>query len=393
MDNLQINKELYLKNSNKVTEQFLKAELDFICDKLKKNIEKFGEKFPSACCENGQYRIKENDDWTNGFWSGMLWIAYEYTKDETFKNLAQKNTQSFIERLDNHFVLDHHDIGFLYSLSVVADYKINKDKNLEKQIVRAADKLADRFHQDAGFIQAWGQMDNEQEYRLIIDSLLNLPLLYVAYNITQNESYKNIADRHYKNVVENIIRQDYSTYHTYYFDKDTKKPFHGATHQGFNDNSCWARGQAWAILGIPLHFQNEWRSIDKNTKEIYKRVADYFIKNTPEDGVPFWDMLFIKEDNQSRDTSALIITALGLLLADKYNLYDDEDGEQIARGMLAILSDGYTSKNKENEEGILLEGVYAYMHGKGINQANLWGDYFYMEVLYRLLNTKWKGYW
>lgn len=149
-------------------------ELDRICGVIKKNMDRYGTDFPSACATNGRYRIKKNDDWTNGFWTGMLWMAYLYTGDGSYKELAMKNVESFGERLKEHFVLDHHDIGFLYSPSAAAAWRVTGDDRLKDMITDAADVLAGRFQERGGFIQAWGKMGAEKEYRLIIDSLLSL---------------------------------------------------------------------------------------------------------------------------------------------------------------------------------------------------------------------------
>ena len=208
---------------------WMAEELDRICGVLKRNMERYGTDFPSACATGGKYRIKKNDDWTNGFWTGMLWMAYLHTGDEAFKTLALKNTDSFKQRLDDHFVLDHHDIGFLYSPSVVAAYRITGDEGQRDLAVRAADVLAARFQEKGGFIQAWGKSGDPKEYRLIIDSLLNLPLLYTAAEITGEARYREMAQRHYENVIRLIIREDGSTYHTYYFDSETGAPSRGAT--------------------------------------------------------------------------------------------------------------------------------------------------------------------
>ena len=165
-------------------------EMDRICCVLERNMKRYGTDFPSACASMGRYRIKKNDDWTNGFWTGMLWMAYLHTGRQTFKELALKNVASFEERLRDHFVLDHHDIGFLYSPSVTAAWNVTGEERLKDVIVRAADVLAARFQEKGGFIQAWGPLGEEKEYRLIIDSLLNLPLLYTAGNITDNGYYR-----------------------------------------------------------------------------------------------------------------------------------------------------------------------------------------------------------
>lgn len=363
---------------------WIREELDRCCAILEKNMEKFGDEFPSACATDGHYRIKKNDDWTNGFWTGMLWIAYEYTGKEQFKEQAMRNLESFEKRLDDHFVLDHHDIGFLYSLSAGGGLRILNREEDKKMLLRAADVLAARFQETGGFIQAWGgEMGEENEYRLIIDSLLNLPLLYRAAELSGEDSYREKADRHYKNVIQNIVRKDNSTYHTFYFDPRTGLPSHGATHQGFSDESCWARGQAWAILGMPLNARISGNPMNEEEQRIYQRVVKYFEEHLPEDKMPYWDLIFT-EGTEPRDSSALAIAACGMM----------ETGcDERAEEMLNVLKEQASSVTEPDSEGMLLHGVYAYAEGKGVDEPNLWGDYFYMEALYRILNPKWTPYW
>lgn len=132
---------------NKEEQAFIKEELERCLKVLDRNMERYGTEFPSACAENGRYKITPNHDWTNGFWTGMLWIAYEYSGQERYRDLALKNIESFRQRLKEHFVLDHHDIGFLYSLSAVAGYRVLKQEALKPVIVQAADVLAARFQE------------------------------------------------------------------------------------------------------------------------------------------------------------------------------------------------------------------------------------------------------
>ena len=360
---------------------WVKKELDRCCAVLSKNMERFGENFPSACASDGKYRIKQNDDWTNGFWTGMQWLAYLYTGEEKYKALASANIESFQKRLDEHFILDHHDIGFLYSLSAVAGYQILKDESLRLMILRAADVLAGRFQEKGGFIQAWGKMGAEKEYRLIIDSLLNLPLLYKAAEISGNGRYAQIAETHYERVIHNIVREDFSTYHTFYFDPETGKPDHGATHQGFSDQSCWARGQAWAILGMPLHKRLSGRAFTEEEALLYENIVRYFEEHLPQDKMPYWDLIFNDGSKQPRDSSALAVAACGMLEMGR---------AQRAKEMLKVLKEKASSEGEPENEGILLHGVYAYAENKGVDEPNLWGDYFYMEALYRLWNQDWK---
>lgn len=355
-------------------------ELDRICGVLKRNMVRYGTDFPSACAANGRYRIKKNDDWTNGFWTGMLWMAYLHTGDGCYKDLAMENVRSFGRRLKEHYVLDHHDIGFLYSPSVAAAWKVTGCRELEAMIAGAADVLAGRFQEKGGFIQAWGKMGEEKEYRLIIDSLLNLPLLYTAAQITGRDHYREIAGIHFRNVVRCIVREDGSTYHTFYFDKTTGEPAYGATHQGFCDKSCWARGQAWAIYGIPLHARVSGTALSEAEAKTYTRVVEYFEEHLPADGMPYWDLIFTDKDSQPKDSSALAIAACGML----------ETGNTTrAEEMLKTCRDMASSETEPESEGLLLHGVYAYGEGKGVDEPNLWGDFFYMEGLLRLLRRDW----
>ena len=378
---------------------WMAEELDRICGVLKRNMERYGTDFPSACATGGKYRIKKNDDWTNGFWTGMLWMAYLHTGDNAFKALALKNTDSFRQRLDDHFVLDHHDIGFLYSPSVVAAYRITGDEGQRDLAVRAADVLAARFQEKGGFIQAWGKSGDPKEYRLISDSLLNLPLLYTAAEITGEARYREMAQRHYENVIRLIIREDGSTYHTYYFDSETGAPSHGATHQGYSDNSCWARGQAWAIYGMPLHVRVSGRAFTAEEQERHDRVVRYFLEHLPEDLVPFWDLEFGDGDDQPRDSSSASIAACGMLEMAKYMEPDDRDYYTgIAKKLIKSVANHYAVKDPAVSNGQVLHSTYSNhspyntCNHYGVDECNIWGDYFYMEALTRL-HKDWQVYW
>lgn len=66
----------------------------------------------------------ENNQWTCGFWPGEVWLSYERTGDEAFKNTALTLVDSFLYRIEHKIEVDHHDMGFLYSPSCVAAYKL-----------------------------------------------------------------------------------------------------------------------------------------------------------------------------------------------------------------------------------------------------------------------------
>lgn len=386
--NLKENKKRLITVGDGLSKEWLNDQLTWCIKKIENNMKRFGDNFPSACTTNGHYRIKKNDDWTNGFWTGMLCLAYEATGKKQFLNQAKKNMDSFQRRLDDHFVLDHHDIGFLYSLSAGALYKLTGDKLAEKQLIEAAEVLSKRYQTKGEFIQAWGVYGDPKEYRLIIDSLINLPLLFSATELSGDQKYAEIARRHFQTVMKTVIRPNATTYHTYYFDPETGLKSFGATHQGNSDQSIWARGQSWAILGIPL---DESYLNEQPFPKKYPKIVDVFIEHLPQDLVPYWDFDFTDETPSAKDSSSLAIAACGLLEASKMNAYPE--AKALAKGMIYQLGTHYTTKGYEQKEGLLDHGVYAFKEGKGIDEANLWGDYFYLEALMRLVSPEWNRYW
>ena len=169
-------------------------------------------------------------------------------------------------------------MGFLYSPSCVAAYKLIGSKEGREAAIKAADQLITRYHPVGEFIQAWGPMDAPENYRLIIDCLLNLPLLYWASDETGDPKYRDIAEKHIHTAVANVIREDYSTWHTFFFDMKTGAPDHGATCQGYRDGSAWARGSGLGCLrygtGLPLYRK-------KRIYRLFRHVTEYFLEHLP----------------------------------------------------------------------------------------------------------------
>lgn len=172
-----------------ITEEEIRLALKTAVRQTESCLDRFSDQFKSIFTEHGFYSIAPNRQWTNGFWTGELWLAYENSGNDACKAAALKQVESFLERIEQGIHTDTHDLGFLYSLSRVAGYKLTEDETSKKAALLAADKLKTRFHEKGQFIQAWGALDNKANYRLIIDCLLNLPLLYWASEETGNLSY------------------------------------------------------------------------------------------------------------------------------------------------------------------------------------------------------------
>ena len=386
-----INSERYI-NGGFLTKKEVKNALDECIKKIDKNMEAFNEKFPTPATKDNTYEIMDNTEWTNGFWTGILWLAYEYTKDEKYKNLAEKNVESFYHRILNNIEVDHHDLGFLYIPSCVSSYKLTGNKMAYKAAIMAADKLITRYQTVGGFIQAWGELGARDNYRLIVDCLLNIPLLYWASDVTGDNKYREMADTHYKTTVNNAIRDNASAFHTFYFDPVTGEPVGGKTRQGYSDDSSWARGQAWLIYGIALNYN--YNPLGESV-DIFEAVSNYFINRLPEDFICYWDLIFSDGSGQSRDSSSAAIAVCGFNLMDKF-LPESNPLKSIYRNVehtiLKSLINNYTEDLTEGPTALINHGVYSWHSGKGVDEGNIWGDYYYMEALIRFYKN-WNMYW
>ena len=387
-----INRKAEYEAAGFLTREEVTAAMDRVADQVRCNMEYLGTRFPSSATRNQTYGVIDNIEWTDGFWTGLLWLCYEYTGDDAFKNLALKNVDSFLNRVEKRIELDHHDLGFLYSLSCVAGYKLTGSAEGRKAGLLAADKLMERFQEKGGFIQAWGELGARDNYRLIIDCLLNIPLLHWAFLETGNPVYRNAAVRHYEAACNNVIRDDASAYHTFYFDPGTGEPLKGVTRQGYSDDSAWARGQAWGIYGIPLNYRYVK---DDSAFNLFKGMTNYFLNRLPEDQVCYWDLIFTDGSNHSRDSSAAAIGVCGIHEMLKYLPEVESDKNTYRHAMHCILRslmERYTAPEIKPGNPVLLHGVYSWHSGKGVDEGNIWGDYYYMEALMRFYKD-WNLYW
>lgn len=377
-----------------VTQAACEQSIQYILRKIDANLETFTDVFPATASQNLGYAPGENTTWTTSFWTGMLWLAYNMTGDEKYRRVAEIQVQSFKRRLDEGVQIDTHDLGFLYSLSCVAAYKLTGNQEAKELALRAARHLAGRFREQGQFLLAWGPINtphNPRGNRMIIDCLMNLPLLHWAAAMTGEDRYRAIAVAHARQTISYIVRPDASSFHTFYFDYATGRPLEGKTHQGYADDSCWARGQAWAIYGLPLSYSytRDWTLLD-----VAQKMTNYFLNRLPEDEICYWDLVFT-DGNEPRDSSAAALAVCGLLEMLKHlpltNPYRPAY-TQAALKIMQTLMDNYTTVNHPESNGILLHATNHKPHGVGVDECNIYGDYFYFEALVRLVKD-WTPYW
>lgn len=365
-------------------ESWIKEAWRDVWSKVEQSSQRIGACFPHASVA-GQYKLEPASWWTAGFWPGLLWLLYESDREagEAFKQLAIACEDQLDEVLLQFDKLDH-DIGFMWSLTSVAQYRIEGTAASRQRALLAASALAGRFNIKGNYIRAWNpwREGERNEGWAIIDCMMNLPLLYWASEATQDPRFKHIAMAHADTVLKYFIRKDGSVYHIAIFDADSGEHIGYNGGQGYANESGWSRGTSWALYGMTLSYQytGEQRYLDAA-----KQVAHYFIANLPDDAVPVWDFRIPQEVKPYRDSSAGACAACGLLAlaellpAEQAELYRKQ-GERI----LQSLYENYGSFADQQQEGLILHGTSHYPEQKNLDVPLIYGDYFFVEGLARL---------
>lgn len=367
-------------------------------DTLRASVRDLGPHFPADTTAGDVYPLRPgtsdlpdgaNHGWTTGFWPGQLWLASQASEDPVFTEAAAGLVASFARRVRDRVDIGTHDLGFLYTLSCVTAWRLTGDDDARAVALEAADALMLRFLEPAGIVQAWGDLsDPEQGGRTIIDSLMNMPLLRWATQVTGDPRYADAADRHTAQLRDRILRPDGSTFHTFYWDPVTGEPVRGATEQGSSDGSSWARGQAWGIYGFALAGRETG---DPSFLDAAVRCAEYFLAHVPDDGVVYWDLALT---DVARDASAAAVAVCAL--DELAPLVEPEKGatySAAADRMLDALVADYAGPAGTPRGCLLRHGVYDMPKGVGVDEGNLWGDYFYLEALVRRTVPGWQPYW
>lgn len=372
--------------TNEVRPEWLEEAWQATVNKVSRTSQRIGAGFPHASL-NGAYVLEQPSWWTAGFWPGMLWLLYEGSKNDSFRTIAEQCEEQLDEVLDGYDRLDH-DLGFMWTLTSVASYKLNGGEQSRRRALKAANYLAARFNLKGRYIRAWNPWrEGEDNSGLaIIDCAMNTPLLFWASRETGDPRYAHIAEAHMETVLERFVRPDGSIYHIISFDPKTGQFVEALGGQGYAPESAWSRGTAWALYGLALsyHHLGEQKYLDAA-----KRVAHYFLSQLPDDYVPHWDFRLPPEVTAYRDSSAGACAASGLLLlAELVDPLQSQAYRGPAIRILESLYRNYGSWDNHNEEGLIREGTSHYPENKNIDVPLIYGDYFFVEGLCRLRGAK-----
>lgn len=347
------------------------------------NRQAIGAAFPQVVLEEtGLYNRETVSYWTGGFWGGLLWLAYRASGEKSLFELACE-----IERIQDsaleEFTKLHHDVGFMWIPTAVFHHKMTGCLQSEIRGLKAAAILASRFHLNGRYLRAWNEEQRPDSSGLVIvDSLMNVPLLYWASKVTGDPGFRQIAEAHTDTVLKNFVREDFTVPHIMKFDSESGRVIGPVQGQGKSEDSAWSRGQAWAIYGFAAGYRETGKTV---YLDVACRIAQRFYERLPEDRIPWWDFCAEGNERYAKDSSAACVAASGMLeLAELLKEKEDKDKfKGWAKKILRNLITGYACFDNKNQ-GIITCGTVNYVKKRFINVPIIYGDFYFIEALGKL---------
>ena len=317
-------------------------------------------------------------DWTSGFFAGNLWQLFEFTGNEAYRVKAKKWT-AFIEKEKHNNKT--HDMGFKVFGSFGNGLKYYDNSSYKKIILESAETLSTRFNSNIGSIRSWDFNKKVWQYPVIIDNMMNLELLFEATRISGDSTFHKLAVSHANTTLKNHFRPDNSCYHVIDYDTISTQARLKVNHQGFDDESSWARGQAWAIYGFTMVYRY---TKDPKYLNRAKATTAFFLnhENLPDDAIPFWDFEDPSIPNAPRDVSAATIVASALI--ELYTFTKDKKYLDYSKKVIANLKTAeYVLAADIDVPFILNHSTGNRPENDGIDEPIVYADYYFLETLLR----------
>jgi len=271
-------------------------------------------------------------------------------------------------------------MGFKMCSSYGNGYQITHDPSYRTILLESARTLISRYNPVVGCIRSWDHHRNVWEYPVIIDNMMNLELLFLAFRETGDSLYYRIAVSHADRTMHNHFREDYSSWHVINYDTLTGKVISRETHQGYSDSSCWSRGEAWGLYGFTMcyRYTKERRYLAQA-----EHIAAYILRHLPEDMVPYWDYDAPRTPEEPRDASAAAITSSALYELSIYGGDNAAYYREKAEDILRSLSDKYMLPDTATNCFILDHSTGNYPAHSEVDVPIIYADYYFLESLIR----------
>ena len=379
-------KEILEENRAWAEETFKKVDA-----KLSKVTIRSRDKLVDGVGEDGVTHKSVNPKgWTAGFFGGMNVLMYNATKNEEYLKTARRSEELMDVALNDYPTL-HHDVGFMWHILSGALYRLTGDEGSKTRELYTASTLFSRYVPSARFIRAWnGGITMPHCKWSIIDTMMNLPMLYFASREIGDDRFKQIAMLHADMALEQHIRPDGSVNHIVQHNRETGEVECTQAGQGIAPDSSWSRGQAWAVYGFVLSYIHTGEERYLNAS---KKVANYFIANCCDDWIPRVDFR-APSTPVYYDTSAATIAACGMLELARV-LPEHEGGvyANAAVNMLKAVSERFSDYNPDTDVMISHSTVRYPIPDKfdekqaGVHIPIIYAEYYFVEAVLKLLGS------
>ncbi len=333
--------------------------------------------------ENGKWRHGKPSwtNWCEGFLGGMQWIFARRTEDAAWWTSAEHYSRLLEDRQHDRNV---HDLGFLFWPTYKRWFDLTGDSNLKETLITAGKTMGLRFNVKGKYLRSFVSPES-----CFIDIMMNVGIIFYAATESHDQDLMRKATEHCLTTRRFLMRGDGSTTHEGIFNPETGEFRRQSTHQGWRGDSSWARGQCWAMYGFGTAYRF---TADERFLDAAERCAEFYILNTPAGGVPPNDWAEANPE-QRWESSAAAIAASGLL--QLATLTQNEDRAvgyaTYAREILStLLTPEFLAIDTRGWEGILMHGSYHERLRLGVDESVMWGDYFFVEALDKLLGAPWK---
>jgi unsaturated chondroitin disaccharide hydrolase len=351
--------------------------LDFAGQQIRQLVTRHPDYFPLFTIEGKWHHDREAwTNWCEGFLGGMLWILARRRKDPWYREQAEHYSVLIEHRKTDRTV---HDLGFLFLPTWKVWYELTGDPAKKQVLIDAGRTLALRFQGGGRYLRSFVAPES-----LFIDIMMNVGLIFYAAKETHDDALWRVAVEHCLTTRRYLVRGDGSTAHEGIFDLSTGEFLGQSTHQGWRNDSSWARGQGWALYGFTTAY--EFTGDDRFLRTA-QQCADFFIDRTPAHGIPpnDWEQ---PAPQQPYESSAAAIAARGLFaLSGVVN--DAEIAQRYRfrahRILDTLLGSEFLADQTLGWEGILKHGIYHERKQLGVDESVMWGEYFFLSAIDSLL--------
>ena len=326
--------------------------------------------------EKNRWRPSLEARWSDGFWAGLFWLAWQASGEPVFRESAERICTAMAPRIDDPKA--NYDLGFLFFYSHVLGYRLTGATAYRETALRAARRLCDFLCAPARVITFTyperAALYDRSVVTTKIDVMMNLSLLWWAHRESGETTFRDVARGHAERSLDCLLRPDGSVWELADFDPVSGELMSCGKKEGVDGESCWARGQAWAIYGFlqAAHFLGQDRFF-----EAASRAYDFWRAQLPTDGLPYWDLLAPASAQGSRDSSAAAIVLAALVQAPRWSRRLVRSEAETRMALETLLSALATPE----EEGVLGWGCGYFRRQEGMDEATVWGDYYLLEAL------------